>query len=316
MNRPKLLTSYQTWLGWLAAFGLIGWLVLTSTAATGQNAPTDDPDFDEEIPLDEDAAQESEDTAEEEGLDAIWEKYDPDKKSMQNITTVVRIEDIVESTSEYTYSSFGKQDPFVPPMINELIARLEIPITSPLQRFPLASLKVTGLWTLPSGESKALVVTADDTGIISQVGDPIGRKGGKIIAIDDKKITVREFTPSPDGTRQFSDIEMPLGRIAQSDDEEDRIVINTKRPADESSASDKGFLDQTESEEARINQRASAIYDGIDKESAKALQQDESVQRALPPGLPLPQVPVGSLPAQLPNGLPIQPAQEGVPQAQ
>lgn len=193
--------------------------------------------------------------------DETWTSYNEEMNDGSDITSTIRIEDIAESTSDYNYSSFGKPDPFVPPLVTDLLTKLEIPITSPLQRFPAVNLRVAGIWTLPSGERKALIMTPEDEGIISKVNDPIGRKGGKILAIEKNLIKIREFSPAADGTRQFQDTELPLGQIEIP--KEDKIIINTKKPMETFEDEEKGFIEQTESEAARMQQRTDAAYDDL-----------------------------------------------------
>src|SRR5690606_31519719 len=129
----------------------------------------------------------------------------------QEITGGVRVEDIVEPPSEYRYAAFGKPDPFVPPMVVsedgvDGPGPIEIPIVSPLQLFPIGQLRVVGIWQLSSGERKALIMappreSQSSQGIIVKNGDPVGQRGGRILAIGDDFLTVREFTLAPDGTR-------------------------------------------------------------------------------------------------------------------
>jgi Tfp pilus assembly protein PilP len=154
--------------------------------------------------------------------DEKWESYS-DLSAVnavaEEITGGVRVEDIVEPPSDYRFAAFGRQDPFIPPIITQQLAAeqaidpLEIPIVSPLQRFDLDRLQVVGIWQLPSGERKAMVLTPNRSaqGIIVKNGDPIGNRGGKIVDIGAQVITVREFMLAPDGTRQFEDQQMLMG---------------------------------------------------------------------------------------------------------
>ncbi len=146
-----------------------------------------------------------------------------EKTTAQQVSGGMRVEDIVEPPSDYRYAAFGKHDPFVPPMITErdavaaaAIDSLEIPIISPLQRFTLKELTVIGIWQLSNGEHKAMLMTPSTggagQGIIVKIGDSIGNRGGKIQAIGDDFMTVREFLLAQDGTRQFEDKLMFMGK--------------------------------------------------------------------------------------------------------
>lgn len=155
-----------------------------------------------------------------------WESYSNNVGSVaQEVTRGVRVEDIVEPPSEYRYAAFGRSDPFVPPMVSteDQLAQkadpLEIPIVSPLQRFGIDQLKVVGIWQVQSGERKAMVMTPDNVGqgIIIKAGDPIGNRGGKVLGIGDDFVTVREFMLAPDGTRQYEDQQLYMGKRDQDD---------------------------------------------------------------------------------------------------
>lgn len=118
-----------------------------------------------------------------------------------------RVEDVVEPTADYHYAGFGKPDPFTPPVFVRSIVpdAVEIPIVSPLQRFPLTALKLAGVWARGSGEKKALVLTPTQEGIIVKVGDMVGNGGGRIMSIAENSVVIREFLIANDGTRQFAD---------------------------------------------------------------------------------------------------------------
>lgn len=122
----------------------------------------------------------------------------------------VRIDDIVEPTAGYHYSSFSKKDPFSYPTDDNL-ADDEF-ISSRLQKFDVTSLQVVGIWKLSTGISRALVLTPDNEGIVVSVGSSIGKNNGEVLDIARRKIVVREYTITPDGTRQFNDITMPIAK--------------------------------------------------------------------------------------------------------
>lgn len=121
-----------------------------------------------------------------------------------------RVEDIVEPSADYHYAGFGKPDPFQPPLSVRAIVHdaVEIPIVSPLQRYGLKDLRLVGVWARTNGVRKALVLTPTMEGIIIKVGDLVGSGGGKVMAIGDSTVVVREFLIANDGTRQFSDVRL------------------------------------------------------------------------------------------------------------
>ncbi len=159
----------------------------------------------------------------------------------QEITKGVRVEDIVEPPSDYRYAAFGKADPFVPPMVTSEKpigpGNLEIPIVSPLQRFDVMEMDLVGVWQLSTGERKAMILTPGNQesggqGIIVKNGDPIGKRGGKILGIGDDFLTVREFMLAADGTRQYEDQQMYMGKRSP-DDLPGKIIFKPGQPQTE-----------------------------------------------------------------------------------
>jgi Tfp pilus assembly protein PilP len=144
-----------------------------------------------------------------------------EESTAKEITKGVRVEDIVEPPSDYHYASFGKPDPFVPPLLPPAPApdkgagpsSLEVPIVSALQRYSIDNLLIVGIWQHSNGDRKALILTPSGSdqggqGVIVRAGDPIGNRGGKILAIANDFIAVREFFLAPDGIRQYEDRRM------------------------------------------------------------------------------------------------------------
>ena len=139
---------------------------------------------------------------------------------------------------EYFYASFSSADPFVPPPISELLAKEEIPITSILQLYPAAILKVVGIWELATQDRKALIMTPKNQGVTVREGDQIGRKGGVVKEIERDHIVVRTFELSPDGTRRYEDKTLWLGTKPEANprtitirsDRISRQVIRNKEP--------------------------------------------------------------------------------------
>jgi Tfp pilus assembly protein PilP len=173
-------------------------------------------------------------------MEASWDSFNEasGKGVAAEITKGVRVEDIVEPPAEYHFASFGKQDPFIPPILpsnskpGETAATagsLEVPIVSALQRFSLDNLMVVGIWQLSNGDRKAMVLTppgetGGGQGIIVKIGDPIGNRGGRILAIGGDFLTVREFYLAPDGTRQFEDRRLPM-TVTPADQRPARLVF-------------------------------------------------------------------------------------------
>jgi Tfp pilus assembly protein PilP len=131
-----------------------------------------------------------------------------------NVTEGIRIEDIVQPQNEFHFSSFGKADPFVPPVTLDDITKqgediIEVELKSVLQKHPLLALKVAGVWQVGTIR-KALVTTPTNEGVVVEEGDPMGLRGGKVISVQDDHVVVREFDLVADGTRQFEDIKVYL----------------------------------------------------------------------------------------------------------
>jgi Tfp pilus assembly protein PilP len=145
----------------------------------------------------------------------VWDSYPT--FIQDDSTDSIFIENISEPTGKYQYSSFGKGDPFVPPMFEIHQTTVEIPIVSVLQKYSLDKLAVVGIWELDNGERKTLIMTEDGEGVIAKKGEFIGQKGGTILEILPSNIVVREFFVNLDGTRQFSDTELYLGKQAEDE---------------------------------------------------------------------------------------------------
>lgn len=125
----------------------------------------------------------------------------------------VRVEDIVEPSLDYHYATFGYADPFVPALVaekSESKRDAETPLVSPLQRYALQDLKVSGVWISNDRVWKALIMTPKGEGIIAKVNDPIANLEGKIIAINDEGIKVREYRTNSDGTREIFDSKVSM----------------------------------------------------------------------------------------------------------
>jgi Tfp pilus assembly protein PilP len=149
-----------------------------------------------------------------------WENLPAEKAA--DITDSVKVDEIVEPSSEYRYSSFGKPDPFRKPQVtssspmgqeekgNQTVSGAEIPIISPLQAYPLEDLDVKGVWVLGNGQTRAIIMTPKKEGIVVKEGDPIA--AGKVMNIERTKLVVRQYSVREDGVREFEDLEISIGR--------------------------------------------------------------------------------------------------------
>ena len=155
-----------------------------------------------------DAANKAEESKDESDYDVIMQDSDNESDVIiQNIEDSISIEDIVEPPVGYRYSSFYKRDPFSYPTREDVDEEI---IVNKLQLYDVSSLDVVGIWWLASGIAKALILTPPGEGIVVTIGDYVGNNNGEVINITDNKVVIREYQMSVDGTRQFSDIEMPL----------------------------------------------------------------------------------------------------------
>ncbi|MFW7380390.1 MAG: pilus assembly protein PilP [Oligoflexus sp.] len=152
-----------------------------------------------------------------------WENVQ--KPTATDVTGSVRIDEILEPSGDYRYSSFGKPDPFQKPSLesaspvrstaenNAIINGSEIPIVSPLQAYPLDELEVKGVWVLRGGETRAIIMTPKKEGIVVKVGDPIA--AGKILSIKRNQLLVRQYRLREDGVREFEDLELSFGNVKE-----------------------------------------------------------------------------------------------------
>lgn len=129
-------------------------------------------------------------------------------KTIETLETGIQIDDIIEPPASYRYSSFSKRDPFSYPDREEMDD--DSFVVSKLQHHDISSLKLVGVWRLSTGVSKALILTPKGEGVVAVIGDPVGQNNGEIMEIGKNKIIIREYLMTPDGTRQFNDIDMFL----------------------------------------------------------------------------------------------------------
>ena len=96
---------------------------------------------------------------------------------------------VPELSKDYRYDPSGKPDPFRS-YIRQLVD-VEEELTSPLQRFDLSQLLVTGiLWN--SDDPRALIQDPSGKGYIVQTDAAIGKNRGRIVGIEDNRIIIKE----------------------------------------------------------------------------------------------------------------------------
>lgn len=144
----------------------------------------------------------------------------------------ISVDEILKPTVEYSYSSFGYQDPFkeadlsikgdedTDSMAEQNVKNSEIPMVSALQAYPIEKLKVKGVWVSSDGNISAIVATPKNEGVIVKKGDPIA--AGLILSISKTSLVTRQYRLRKDGVRIYKDVSLPIGpKIA----EEKGVVI-------------------------------------------------------------------------------------------
>lgn len=144
-----------------------------------------------------------------------------------DVTKEVKVQRHRGKEHEYHYSSITKPNPFIPPLISTLMARLELPVESSMQKYSLAEIKLVGIWTLRNTSMRAMMITPNGEGGVMSKGSSIGRRGGKITEIDENSITVREFSLSSDGTRQYEDFKVWIEGTEPKPEE--KIIIHSEK---------------------------------------------------------------------------------------
>lgn len=138
------------------------------------------------------------------------DKDSPKSSQVHEITSSTEIEDIEVGDVEYHYEGMSRPDPFIPPLLSTLVAKEEVKITSPLQKYSLVDLRLVGVWLLGNDSRKALVMTPRQEGVVVTSGSPLGSRGGKVLSIADKYLVVRQFSLAADGSRQYQDYRLWL----------------------------------------------------------------------------------------------------------
>lgn len=149
----------------------------------------------------------------------IDEQVDLNDMESRSKTTEVQslnVDEILEPNGNYQYSSASKVDPFEPANLTEMREKLRsstgeyIEIQSPLQSYPVDQLKVKGMWILPDGQARAMIMTPKKEGFIIKEGDLVS--AGKVMSITKEKVVVRQYKLSVAGTREYEDNTLTIGR--------------------------------------------------------------------------------------------------------
>jgi type IV pilus assembly protein PilP len=108
----------------------------------------------------------------------------------------------------YHYDPTGKPDPFRS-FINSLKKTDVTAVSTPLERFDLSQLKLTGIvWN--NDKPRALVNDPSGKAYIVAEGTAIGKNGGRVIKISDNALVVKETYVDFLGKATTKDIEMRL----------------------------------------------------------------------------------------------------------
>lgn len=146
---------------------------------------------------------------------------------VEDVTSHVIVNTTAPKFNDYHYSSMNKPNPFIPPTINSLLKSEILPVESELQKFPLSEFKIVGIWSLRNTEMRAMMLTPTGQGIVAENGNKIGRRGGKIVEIDEKSVLVREYSLNSEGERQYEETRLWIEDV--QDKPEDHILIQSMR---------------------------------------------------------------------------------------
>lgn len=95
-----------------------------------------------------------------------------------------------DTSLAFSYDPEGKPDPFKS-YVRQLVSIQQADLSSPLQRFDLSQLTVTGIvWA--SERPRALIEDPTGKGYVVQTGAAIGKNRGRIVHIGDNRVTVKE----------------------------------------------------------------------------------------------------------------------------
>lgn len=105
----------------------------------------------------------------------------------------------------------NKRDPFRPMTLRSKAVSGPRENLSPLERYELGQLKVTGIvWDVK--EPTAMIEDSAGLGYIVKVGTPIGVNEGRIKAIDPNEVVVAEFYRDVYGNKKKRDVSLKLSR--------------------------------------------------------------------------------------------------------
>lgn len=111
----------------------------------------------------------------------------------------------------------GRRDPFRPFTLDLRGDVADVEILSPLQRFEIAQLKLTGL-VLDMRPPRAMLQDASGMGFIITPGTPIGRRHGVVKSIEPGRVVVEEVVLDYYGRQQTHQVVMEMPRDDQGDD--------------------------------------------------------------------------------------------------
>ena len=151
---------------------------------------------------------------------AMIEKHKTEQVGTQAIAAVQREEapgDVHASSfgtqgQGVVYDPAGKRDPFRSFILDRL-KEMDSAAKGPLEQFDLSQLSVNGIVWLTE-RRRALILDPSGQGYIIQEGDPIGKNDGRVIAIDDNVVVVREAYVDFHGDTTTKEIEM---RVRQTE---------------------------------------------------------------------------------------------------
>jgi type IV pilus assembly protein PilP len=113
-----------------------------------------------------------------------------------------------DAAVEFHYDPEGKPDPFKS-YVRQLAAVQEADLSSPLQRFDLSQLTVTGIvWS--SERPRALIEDPTGKGYVIQTGAAIGKNRGRVVHIGDNRVTVKETYVDSADQATTTEVEMYL----------------------------------------------------------------------------------------------------------
>jgi Tfp pilus assembly protein PilP len=196
--------------------------------------------------LDQDVVIEADESEVELMDDSAWDSAVKrfDQNDPAGTKKQIKVEDIIEPTSEYHYIAGRRKNPFIPGVVlgrpnfsqERTPEDVEIPIINPLQSFSVNQLSVIGVWEGDDRVWKALIKTPNNQGIETKLGDPAGNSGGRIMSIAPEAVIVREFSVRSDGTREYRDIPIYMGSDKEVNDNSPvggRLILRPGAPSPE-----------------------------------------------------------------------------------